>query len=138
MGTDIQEVYDAFQIKIPNFDYTGREDMIYMYFKIAIAKSYKTTSDDLSYEYDEVNHRGRFNSEIGYDTIELLSMFMVQAYYQRKYTYLIGEKQHIGTRDFNKLPDKAKELSSVVSALANWDSKIYEFRQEFYNYSDED
>lgn len=134
--TDVQKVYDAFQIKIPDVDFTNKECQVYMFLQAAIAKVQLATSKDLSMEYDDVIHEGYFVNDIEYKYIELISMYMVAEYYQRRYSHLMGQKQFIGTKDFNKLPDKAKELSSATDAMKYWDSKIYEFRQEFYNYED--
>lgn len=134
MGTKIQEVYDSFFVKVPSVDFRNQETLVFQLFKSSIPYCYKTVPEDLTYTYNDVVHEGEFDSILGQDTIELISLVMKREYYKRlidKYSVI---KQHIGTSAFNKLPN-IKEIAE--SARANYQlatDDFEKFRQEFYTY----
>lgn len=139
MGTDIQEVIDAFLIKLPEtVDFTGKESKIYQYFKASLSKCYKTTYENLDYTYDTETYEGTFNNKIRQDTIELIAIGMVKEYYYGVYSYYVAKKQYLGTKDFNKLPDNSKSLSDAKANVDFWSDEFYRFRQEFYKYSEDE
>lgn len=134
MGTNIQEVYDAFFVKVPNTDFTGQEQLVFQLFKAATAYCYRTVPEKLDYNYDEQIHEGKFNETLGQDSIELLSLCMKRELYRRsndKYMYM---KQHIGTKAFNKLPENiVKESQESRIIFESLNDEIERFRQEFYH-----
>ena len=139
VGTDIQEVFDSFFIKLPHVDFQGKEDMVIKFFKIAVGKSKKTVSYDLSYTIDMEECDGYFNNVLEDENIiELIAMYMVELYYIRQFTFYSQVKQHVGTVNFNKLPESSnKNLQSAIDGMKQWQITIEDFRQEFYTYEDE-
>lgn len=133
MGTNIQEVYDAFFVKVPNTDFTGQEELIFQLFKAALSYCYRTVPENLEYTYDDVLHEGYFNDLLGQDTIELISLCMKRELYRRNNDKYSKIKQYIGTKSFNKLPDmidQSKETRMIFEAL---NDEIDNLRQEFYH-----
>jgi hypothetical protein len=222
-NTSLQEVWDSYFIKVPEEDFTYKKSQVYQYFKTAIAKSYKTTSDSLKFslyttekelivyniagnngkitinldsntytvnllstdtileiankilavipntytvdfedtksypiiiikssstislsytDTDNTNvdieidntYNGEFDSEINQDTIELLTLNMKKEYLRGKLSVLDELKQHLGTKDFNRLPEKANEYKYIQQSMSDLDEEIFSFRQEFYSY----
>lgn len=137
MGTDLQEVFDAFFIKIPSIDFTGKESQIFQLFKSAIAQCYRRVYDNLEYVYDENLSEGNFLNVVSQPSIELISMYMVVDYYSQKLSILNGRKQYLGTQSFNKIPSLKEELDVANSSIQNWENRISRFLNEFPDYSDE-
>src|SRR5690554_4384279 len=105
MGTPLSEVYDAFFIK-SGLDYLGKEDQVFQFFKTGISKSYKIVPHDLTYTADE-NFNGEFKNMLDQDEIELIALNMFYEEKRKRKSELDYTKQQIGTRDFNRLPNKA-------------------------------
>lgn len=135
--TDLQTVFDAFFIKLPSVDFTGKESQIFQFFKSAIAKCSRKTYDDLSYIYDETSKSGSFNSVVSDPSIELLSMFMVKEYFVQSFALISGRKQYLGTQAFNKIPTNKEQFDTVSQSLAYWDKEIEKFLMDFPDYSEE-
>lgn len=136
-GTDLQEVFDAFFIKVPQVDFTGKESQVAQFLKSAISKCYRHTYDSLDYYYDEELQEGRFSSVISMSSIELISMFMVKEYFVQKFALLNSRKQYLGTQAFNKIPANIEEFNVVKNSLQYWSDEIERFLMEFPDYSDE-
>ena len=49
MGTLLQKIYDKFFIKVSDFDFTYKQDLVFEFFETSIGYSYKTTPHDLDY-----------------------------------------------------------------------------------------
>ena len=133
MGTNIQEVYDAFFIKVPSTDFTNQEELLFQLFKASLAYCYRTVPESLDYVYDDILHEGHFIDLLGQDTIELISLCMKRELYRRNNDKYSKIKQYIGTKSFNKLPDmidQSKEARMIFEAL---NDEIDKFRQEFYH-----
>lgn len=137
MGTDLQEVFDAFFVKVTSVDFTGKESMVVQFMSSAIAKCYRHTYDNLEYVYDDALKEGHFINTISKSSVELIAMFMVKEYYFQRYSLLSTRRQHIGTQAFNKLPDMKQELEIAISSLNHWSAEIEKFLMEFPDYSDE-
>ena len=137
MGTNLQKVFDAFFVKIPTVNFTGKESMVAQFLESAIAKCYRHTYDNLTYDYDKDLQEGYFNNEVSSPSVELISMFMAREYYIQRYSLLNSRKQHIGTQAFNKLPDMKTDLDVTTSTLSEWDKNISIFLMDFPDYSDE-
>jgi hypothetical protein len=84
---------------------------------------------EISKTYD-----GEFSNELTQNTIELIALYMRQEELKKSFAELEVLKQHLGTKDFNRLPENI-EYKSVQMLKNNIEDEIYSFRQEFYNYS---
>lgn len=78
---------------------------------------------------------GNFPSTLTCDTIQLLTLFMKKESLRKQKAELENMKTYIGTKDFNKLPDKKSELKVLIDDAKYLDDEIQAFRQEFYTYS---
>lgn len=140
MGTSLQNVYDWFFLKVPDENFSGKEEIVFALLQIAIGYSYKTVPESLDFvldesnEGDEMSFDGNFVESLGYDTVQLLSLVMAKEFYRRTVSKLASLKQHVGTQAFNKLPDSVKQLNEARTRLSDLESEIYSFRQEFYKY----
>jgi hypothetical protein len=137
MGTDLQNVFDAFFIKNPSANFTGKETQVFQLFKSAIAQCYRRVYDNLEYVYEELLNEGSFTNVVTQPTIELISMYMTIEYCRQKLSLLSGRKQYIGTQAFNKIPSLKEEVESATTLLHNWENKLQIFLNEFPDYSDE-
>ena len=137
MGTNLQEVFDAFFSKFPNVDFTGKESQVVQFLKSAIGKCYRRVYDDLTYEYDDVLDEGNFINTVSNSSIELISMYMAKEYISQKYAVLCGRKQYLGTQAFNKIPSLKEEFDTVEKTMNYWLEEIDKFLNEFPDYSDE-
>lgn len=137
-GTDLQEVFDAFFIKVPHVDFTGKEGQVAQFLKSAVSKCYRHTYDNiLDYHYDEEIQEGNFNTKISQSSIELISMFMVKEFFVQKFALLNARKQYLGTQAFNKIPANIEEFNLTSNSLKYWSDEIDRFLMEFPDYSDE-
>lgn len=134
MNISLQEVYDSFFIKIPSHDFTGEESLVYQLFKTAIAYASDTSSENLSYTLSnsEDSYDGVFNNDVSQKTIELVSLYMSKEYLRRQINKFEAQKQHVGTKNFNKLPNFKDEFDSVNKLFKSVCDEITLFRQEFY------
>lgn len=91
--------------------------------------------DDFNLDIEVSNsYNGQMNSTLGYDEIELIAMFMQLENYIKIKSELEQLKMHIGTKDFNKLPNKKVEYDNINTSIKDLESRIFKFRQEFYSY----
>jgi len=49
LGTLLQKIYDKFFLKVSDFDFTYKQDLVFEFFETSIGYSYKTTPHDLDY-----------------------------------------------------------------------------------------
>lgn len=77
---------------------------------------------------------GEFINTLGQDEIELISLFMKKEHLRRKINPYIALKQYLGTKDFNKLPEKSSQYKIISQSIKDLDEEIRSFRQEFYTY----
>ena len=133
MGTEIQDVYDAFFVKVPNSDFNNKEDLVYQLFKSSLSYCYRTVSENLDFEYDTTLHKGYFNEFLGQDTIELISLCMKRELYRRNDDKFGSMKQHIGTQAFNKLPNMVEQSKEARAIFTSLNDEIEKLRQEFYH-----
>lgn len=136
-GTNLQEVFDAFLIKVPSVNFEGKESEIIQFLKSAIALCRKHIYDYLEYFYDEDILEGHFLNNVSYDSIELISMYMVVEYTQQRFSVLNVRKQYLGTQAFNKIPSSKEDFETTKNTLEYWKDKIDNYLMEFPEYSDE-
>lgn len=79
-------------------------------------------------------YEGYFEKALHQDEIELIAMFMLSESYYRALARLNRLKQYIGTKDFNRLPEKRAEYALLQSSISDLDDKIEKFRNEFYTF----
>lgn len=137
MGTNLQEVFDAFFSKFPNVNFTDKESQVVQFLKSAIGKCYRRVYDILMYEYDDALKEGNFISTVSNSSIELVSMYMAKEYITQKYALLCGRKQYLGTQAFNKMPSLKEEFETVEKTMNYWNNEVDKFLDEFPDYSDE-
>jgi len=137
MGTDLQEVFDSFFVKIPSVDFTGKESQIIQFLKSAIGKCHRQTYDDLTYTYDSVLREGYFNNVISQSSIELIAINMVKDYFTQKFAVISGRKQYLGTQAFDKIPSYKEEFNTAKQSVDYWNNELHELISEFPDYSDE-
>lgn len=85
---------------------------------------------EISSSYD-----GYMISDLFFDDIELLAMLMHLEHSIKLKSELDHQKIYIGTKDFNKLPDKKVEYENVTKSIKDLEDRIFKFRQEFYPYT---
>jgi hypothetical protein len=137
MGTNLQEVFDAFFAKIPSVDFSGKESLIVQYLKSAIGKCYRQVYDDLTYIYDEYLKTGYFNNVVSQPSIDLISMYMVKEYLEPKYALLCARKQYLGTQAFNKITSGKDELEILQQSILYWTDEIDRLLKDLPDYSNE-
>lgn len=133
MGTPLSEIYDAFFIKSGK-DYSSKEDIVFQFLKTGISKSYKIVPHKLTYSVDE-DYNGEFDELLDQDEIELIALNMLLEEKRQRKSELDYSKVYLGTKDFNKLPDKVSEHKALEESINNLEDEIFTFRQEFYSYS---
>lgn len=144
MGTPLNDLYKRFQTKIDE-DVTGKEQLIFSIVDSAIARSYKMARHDLTYIidepiFDEENNQtnlyeGSFNSILDNDEIELLALWMIYLWKERKKSYVEGLKDRIGTSDFNRLEGKKEQLTALTLSAKEALSEVKAYMQDFNTYS---
>ncbi len=135
-STPLQEIYDAFFIRSGK-DWFGKEDQVFQFFKTACGKSYKTVRNSLDYilyENELESYDGEMIAKLDQDEIDLIAMFMHLESLNKQKSALDLTKQYIGTKDFNKLPNKEVEYKNLLQSIKDLREEIYSFRQEFYTY----
>lgn len=90
--------------------------------------------NDLSDITVSETYNGEMIAKLGQDEIDLIAMFMLLESYYKQKSSLEATKQHVGTKDFNKLPNKEAEYKNVLQSIKDLKEEIYLFRQEFYTY----
>jgi hypothetical protein len=134
MATPLQTLYDRFISKIDE-DLTGKESLIFALIEPAISKSKKYVVHDLTYILTDVNsYEGNFVDTLDNDEIELLALWMLYEWNRREQQRLVKLKNSIGTKDFNRLPDKADELKVVNLTMKEIKNDIDELKNEFNTY----
>lgn len=135
MATQLQEVYDAFFVKIPSHSFASEKSLVFQFLKTSVGLTSNTVKDNLTYTYDGTSYAGSFTGTLTQNTIELIALYMVREYYRRRVSKFEAIKQDIGTKDFNKLPNLKEPYEIAKSLFKDADSEIEDFRQEFYSYS---
>lgn len=133
MGTNLQKVFDAFFIKLPAVDFTGKEDIVLQLFKTAVGYA-SSTLVNLEFTVDEVTYEGSFNRTLSQREIELIALYMVREQHYRTYSGFVYKKQHIGTKDFDKLPDLKKQFEIAENTYHDANDSVNKFKQEFNIY----
>lgn len=133
MGTNLQEVYDAFFIKVPTTDFINQQKLIHQLFKASLAYCYRTVPESLAYIFDDETYEGYFNDTLAQDSIELISLYMKRELYRRNDDKFSAIKQHIGTQAFNKLPNMVDQSKEARVIFVSLNDEIEKFRQEFYH-----
>lgn len=133
-GTDLQVLYDRFFSKIDE-DLTGKEGQVFSLLSSAIAKSYKTVRHSLGHTLtDSDEYEGCFADNLDDDEVELLALWMLYEWNRKRQQKLIGQKNQIGTKDFNRLenaPDKLRVINYTMAQIMN---DINALKNEFYTY----
>lgn len=79
-------------------------------------------------------YNGEFFQEIGQASIDLIALHMTYEHKRFRKSELERIKQHIGTNDFPKLPDKFEEYKVVSQSMKDLKIEIDDFEQNFYSY----
>lgn len=90
-------------------------------------------SANLLYYFIE-QYDGEIEDELEYDVIQLLANYMKLYNKQKKLAFYSGLKRDIGTKDFNKLPNKKQEMEAVKIEIKQIKSEISDLRNELYEY----
>jgi hypothetical protein len=78
---------------------------------------------------------GIMDEDLDIDEIELISLNMKKAHIEYLLKPLSRLQINIGTKDFNRLPNKVEEYKVYSLMLKDLEEEIQKFRQEFYSYS---
>jgi hypothetical protein len=139
MGTPLDTLYKRFQTKVDE-DLTYKESLIFALVDVAISKSYKTCRHSLIYVLDEITppatetYNGNFNENLDSDEIELLALWMSYEWNRRRKEYLKAQRDDIGTKDFNRLPDKVAKFKAISTDMKEIKAEIDELKNEFNTY----
>jgi len=137
--TTLQTVYNLFLSKSDE-DFTGKESLIFQWLNSAISKCKKYVRNSLDYTLDTpivpaiVSYDGSFVNILDDDEIELIATQMQYENYNKKNAYICSLRQQLGTKDFNSLPDKKRELDGIQNSMRLLKEDIKEQRQEFNTY----
>ena len=77
---------------------------------------------------------GEFINIIEQDALKLIALNMLLEQKRQRKSELDNIKQHLGTKDFNRLPEKVGEYKILEQSMKNLEDEIFSFRQEFYSY----
>ena len=134
LATQIQDVYDAFFAKI-EFDFTGKESLVYQFFKAANGYAYKTVPENLEYTItDNEDYTGNYTETLSQETIELIALYMKREYLEKIIAKFEGQRNIVGTKDFGKLGFRDQYVAAMNGKKRLAD-EIEKFRQEFYSYA---
>jgi hypothetical protein len=144
MGTPLNDLYKRFQTKIDE-DVTGKENLIFSMVDSAIARSSKTTRHVLTYVLDEpifdnqgsqTNlYEGSFDNILDNDEIELLALWMIYLWKERKKSYVEAQREKLGTSDFNRLEGKKDQLTVLIISAKEALEEVKAYMQDFNTYS---
>ncbi len=136
MSTPLQTIYDSFLIKIDEpINFVGMQEMIFNYFLSARAKLYKIIPHSLDYTFTvNLLLDGMIVDDLDFDEIELIALQMLFEHKRRKREYLEALKREIGTKDFNTLSDKKRELDGLRNGMLDLKEEINELKQQFNTY----
>lgn len=139
MGTPLQEVYDLFQVRLVNEALTGKESLVFVIFKIALSQASGTVNHTLTYVLDdpidgEVQYSGYFDNTLDVNEMNLIALYMLYEWNQRKLQLLLNQARDVGTADFNKIPGKKEQLEVVRYGIQVIKNEILELKQEFNTY----
>lgn len=94
-----------------------------------------TDTDDTNvYIVANRTYDGEFINTIEQDALELIALNMLLEQKRQRMSELDGQKSYIGTKDFNRLPDKKAEHDTLSKSIKNLEEEIFVFKQEFYSY----
>lgn len=133
MGTNLQDVFDAFFIKLPGVDFTNQEDVVLQLLKSALTYA-SSTIGTLIYTVDLNTYTGNFDDVLTGNAIELISLYMVREYYRRPVSLFMNKKQQVGTKDFDKLPNLKDGYAIAKSMYNDADAEVDKYKHEFYSY----
>jgi hypothetical protein len=140
MGTLLSELYTRFNTKVDE-NLNGKQSLIFSLVDSAIAKSNKHCINKLTYTLDnpdvedETNdYQGNFDYTLDTDEIELIALQMLYDWNRRRQQYLLGQRNMIGTSDFNRLPDKSSDLKSIAFAMKMVNDDIITAQNNLYEY----
>lgn len=80
------------------------------------------------------SYAGYFDTLVHQDYIELIALNMALEFHRRNLYALQAEKQHIGTKEFNRLPEKSREMSVALNSIENLIAEIEMFKSDFQTY----
>ncbi len=134
MGTSLQKLYDRFQSKVDE-DLEDKEFLIFNLVDTAISKSYRNIENGLEYELtNPEEYEGNFLEDLLEDEIELLALFMLYEWNRREQQKLRAQRESIGTSDFNRLPRKTEQLTSINIIMKDIKEEINELKNNMYSY----
>jgi len=134
VSTPLQKLYDRFFSKTDE-DFTGKESLVFTLVDSAISKSYKTVRHSLEYVLTDSNtYDGYFIDDLDNDELELLSLWMLYESNRREQQRLVKLREAIGTKDFNKLPDKLDQLRAVEISMKTIINDINDLKDSFNTY----
>lgn len=126
LAIDVDYTVDIYGVEDPIIKVTDANDIIVTFVD--------TDDTDLDLVISKT-FEGTMNNDLDIDEIELISLNMKKAYLDYLLKPLSRLKSNIGTKDFNRLPNKVEELKVYSLMLDNLKEEIEVFRQEFYSYS---
>lgn len=136
MATDLQVVYDAFLSKIDE-DMDGKESLIFETLKTAISQCYKTVRHLLTYTLTtdyESETDGSFTDTLDEDEIQLIAYAMKYVHMDRKLAGLLVLRRDVGTREFDRLPDKKREVDGLKESQKELYGFIKGLKDDFNTY----
>jgi len=93
------------------------------------------TSDTNVFIVANRTYDGEFIGTVEQDALELIALNMLLEQKRQKKSELDNTKTLLGSKDFNRLPDKVSEYKILEDSMKNLQAEIFAFRQEFYSYS---
>ena len=137
MGTNLQEVINAFLIKFPGTDFSDKIEQVIQIFKSSLPKCRKHTYDNLEYTYHPEIQEGYFYHTLSPDTVELIAIAMAKEYSGSILSILSTRKQYLGTQAFNKIPNMKEKYDLANSDYRRFCNEFDSFKMEFPDYTDE-
>lgn len=82
----------------------------------------------------EPSYDGEFLQDLQQDEISLIAAGMTSEWYKMQHSRVCLERNNMGTKHFDKDPDRKKQYDGMVERSKYWDTEFYRLRQEFYSY----
>jgi len=118
--TDFSNTYPIIQIEKDNTDLTSL--------------SFTDTGNTQCLVIISQAYDGSYTQTLGVDSIELIALYMLREYYNKFVLKFGKQKEWIGTKDFDRLPNLKNQYENTKESLDAVNDQIDKFRQEFYSY----
>lgn len=76
-------------------------------------------------------YAGYFLNNLEQSEISLIALGMTKEWYNMQHSKILLERNNMGTKHFDKDPDRKKQYDSILERSNYWNSEFSQYRQEF-------